>query len=131
MISSAALYNAAKHKGLRGLAHPTYGTSFETFLGRTSENAYSRNSQKHALNHLSQKRSFLEQYLNVGYAPKYLVTEFSEVRIQGILGSWSTLRTGSTPRCSGSGLTNNRGAIRLQQVAVTLTRAGRHAYASG
>jgi hypothetical protein len=51
VISSAALYNAAKHKGLRGLAHPTYGTSFETFLGRTSENAYSRNSQKQALNH--------------------------------------------------------------------------------
>src|SRR5215208_6645965 len=40
-------------------------------------------------------------------------TEFSEVRIQGILGSWSTLRTGSTTTRSGSGLTNNRGAIRL------------------
>jgi hypothetical protein len=39
VISSTALYNAAKHKGLRGLAHPTYGTSFEPFLGRTSENA--------------------------------------------------------------------------------------------
>jgi ribosomal protein S18 acetylase RimI-like enzyme len=26
-----------------------------------------------------QKRPFLEQYLNAGYAPKYLVTEFSEV----------------------------------------------------
>jgi hypothetical protein len=38
---------------------------------------------------------------------------FTVVRGKGILGSWSTLRTGSTPRCSGSGLTNNRGAIRL------------------
>ena len=44
MISSTALYNAAKHKGLRGPAHPTYGTSFETCLGQISENAYSRNS---------------------------------------------------------------------------------------
>jgi hypothetical protein len=43
VISSAALYNAAKHKGLRGLVHPTYGTSFETFLGRTSENAIHAN----------------------------------------------------------------------------------------
>jgi hypothetical protein len=51
VISSTALYNAAKHKGLRGPAHPTYGTSFETFLGQTSENAYSRNSQKQALTH--------------------------------------------------------------------------------
>jgi hypothetical protein len=51
VISSTALYNAAKHKGLRGPAHPTYGTSFETFLGQISENAYSRNSQKQALNH--------------------------------------------------------------------------------
>ena len=41
MISSTALYNAAKHKGLRGLAHPIYGTSFETFFGQTSENFYS------------------------------------------------------------------------------------------
>jgi len=59
VISSAALYNAAKHKGLRGLAYPTYGTSFESFLGRTSENAYSRNSQKQALNRLFQKRSYM------------------------------------------------------------------------
>jgi hypothetical protein len=51
VISSTALYNAAKHKGLRGPAHPTYGTSFETALGQTSENAYSRNSQKQALTH--------------------------------------------------------------------------------
>jgi hypothetical protein len=41
VISSTALYNAAKHKGLRGLAHPIYGTSFETFFGQTSENFYS------------------------------------------------------------------------------------------
>jgi len=34
VISSAALYNAAKHKGLRGLAHPTCGTSFETSWGK-------------------------------------------------------------------------------------------------
>src|SRR5215208_903513 len=33
--------------------------------------------------------------------------------LKGILGSWSTLRTGSTTTRSGSGLTNNRGAIRL------------------
>ena len=51
MISSTALYNTAKHKGLRGPAHPTYGTSFGTVLGQTPENAYSRNSQKLALNH--------------------------------------------------------------------------------
>src|SRR5215204_1759655 len=38
---------------------------------------------------------------------------FTGVRGKGILGSCSTLRTGSTPRCSGSGLTSNRGAIRL------------------
>src|SRR5215213_4459878 len=37
---------------------------------------------------------------------------FSEVRLNGVLGSWSTLRTGSTTTSSGSGLTYHRGAIR-------------------
>jgi len=60
VISSTALYNAAKHKGLRGLAHPTYGTSFETFLGQTSENATREIRKIHALNHFFQKRSFSE-----------------------------------------------------------------------
>jgi hypothetical protein len=33
------------------------------------------------------KRTFLEQYLNAGYAPKYLVTEFYEVRRFSLLRS--------------------------------------------
>jgi hypothetical protein len=47
------------------------------------------------------------------YSANFAFWAFSEVRFKGILGSWSTLRTGSTTTRSGSGLTNNRGAIRL------------------
>jgi hypothetical protein len=34
-----------------------------------------------ALFKVYRKRSFLEHCLNAGYAPQYLVTEFSEVRL--------------------------------------------------
>src|SRR5215203_1997387 len=46
------------------------------------------------------------------YSPDCVEGEFCELRVYGVLGSWSTLKTGSTTRCSGSGRTNHGGAMR-------------------
>src|SRR5215207_2485115 len=46
------------------------------------------------------------------YSPECVEGEFCELRRDGVLRSWSTIKTGSTTRCSGSGLTNHRGAMR-------------------
>src|SRR5829696_6833246 len=48
----------------------------------------------------------------MAYSTNFAYLEFYELRLNGVLGSWSTLRTGSTTTSSGSGLTNNPGVIR-------------------
>src|SRR5215212_717500 len=45
------------------------------------------------------------------HSPKCVEGAFCELRANGVLRSWSTLKTGSTTRCSGSGRTNHGGAI--------------------